>query len=169
MRLVVQVHWSGLWRPAALLAASPVLFFLADCAVAVAPWSGDAGRDEHCAFSGFESRIASRNSSNSPENGVWRSSPERPESPPTGLNRRDDSALRRTFASRGSVARARAGGGAWRLVKSSSARRVVDAASALPGAGLLSHFSRRVSVAQVSWPMGQSAAESVVLLRRLLI
>ena len=168
MRFVKQINLSRPRRPLVLLTAVATFFVVAGC-VAVGQSSGVVSRDGVSALldRGFLPREANQRTSLHELD--QSSSSQAPESPTAGFSKHDDSALRRSFASGGSVARGRNGAGSWYLVKSCSSRRIADSSLALPGAGLSTCPRQLHAVVQVSWPIGQTAAESVVLLRRLLI
>ena len=97
------------------------------------------------------------------------SSSQEPKLPTAGLSKPDDSALRQSCRADGSVAHGTNGAGSSYLVTSCSSRRSANSSLALPGTGLSTRPRQLHSVVQVSWPIGQTAAESVVVLRRLLI
>lgn len=98
-----------------------------------------------------------------------RNSAQESDPPATAATRCNDSAMRRSFPSGSSITRGRSGTGYRQLVKSCSARRIADSSLILPAAGLPMCRMQLHAVGQIAWPIGQSAAESVVLLRRLLI
>ena len=168
MRFVRQAISYRPWRASVLLTAAATFFVVAGY-VAVGQSNGVASRDGLSALldRGFLPREA--NPRISLHELDESSSSQSPESPTAGLSKHDDSALRRSFASGGSVARGRNGAGSWYLVKLCSSRRIADSSLGLPGAGLSTCPRQLHAVVQVSWPIGQTAAESVVLLRRLLI
>lgn len=105
-----------------------------------------------------------------PQDSHQRFSPtQEPESPTAALSKQDDAALRRGLPSGNSVARLRKGAGSWYVGKLFSSRRPPDFHLTLSGADVATRSWQLHAIVQVSWPMGRSAAESVVLLRRLLI
>jgi hypothetical protein len=93
--------------------------------------------------------------------------PQGAESLTEGPYKHDEWALCREFPSCGSVARTRkdAGSGG----KLCFSRRIAESCLALPAARLSVDFKPLRPIVRGSWPMNQSAAKSVVLLRRLLI
>jgi hypothetical protein len=168
MRFVRQVISYRPRRRLVLLTAVAT-FFIAAGYIAVGQSSGLVSRDGLSALldCGFLPREAHQRTSLHELD--QSSSSQEPESPTAGLSKHIDSALRRSLAAGSSFARERNGTGSWYLVKSCSSRRIADSSLGLPGARLSTCPRRLHAVVQVSWPMGQSAAESVVLLRRLLI
>jgi hypothetical protein len=84
-----------------------------------------------------------------------------------GAREKSELALRQESPSGGSVARTRRDAGSFGT--SCFSRRFAESRLALPVASPFVHVKQRPSVVEVSWPMGQSAAKFVILLRRLLI
>ena len=83
------------------------------------------------------------------------------------LGQPDDSGLPRDFSSGASVSALRNWAGIRAPGQWYPWRRVAEPSVALPNAPLSAPYGETHNVALVSWPMGQSAAESVVLLQRL--
>lgn len=169
MPFVQQVNSDYAWRPLVLLTAVAALFVSA----------GNAATPQSNRMVSHDDRRSVTDRRVSPRVMVVMaryvslqdlapcSSSQEPASSNSGLSRYDDSSLRRSFAPGGVVARGNSRSGY--LVESSSARRIAAAAAALPGAGLPTCHGRLLAIDRISWPIGQTAAQSVVLLRRLLI
>jgi len=168
MRFIRPVLSNHARRPPALLPVAAALVLLAGCVVA-SPSRRNVSQDGPHLLLDHRFLIQDAAQRISLQVSDRRSSSQESELPATELSRRDDSALRRNPSSGSVVARLGKGAGSWCLGKSCSSRRITELHGALPGADLSTGFRQPHAEVKVSWPIGQSAAESVVLLRRLLI
>jgi len=154
MRIVRQVTSYPAWGPLVLATAAAALA----ASVAARPAGSIVTRDGPHGV--FDHR-------SSPRMLDQRSWAQGPESHTAGLSKRDDVAQPRGLATGSSIARGRKGGGSWLSVKSLLSRRVAEPYLALPGVALRTFSGQIQAVSPITWPLGRSTAESVVLLRRL--
>jgi hypothetical protein len=155
MRSATQVKLRSARQPSVLLTVAAALLGLAACVTATRP--------DGMARNGPATALDYRSP---PQEVDDRNQSREAKATPAGLTKQDDPAHHR--ASSDFVARARKSTGSWYLSKAGFSRRIAECNRAL------SHTcsttgSGQLPVVQISWPMGRSAAESVVLLRRLLI